>query len=337
GAGRVAADVLTNNEIKLNGRAAVYGDVYGKTVELDGQSAVYGNVYYETLKTGGKSEITGEKIQKHITVNPYPIELGSIAEHAARDNDNNKIPLTEKGKQAIDKDLRFKIDDKDSITLSTGVYYFKKMEINGKSKVKINGNVNIFCEGEVKIDGKSGFNASGNAYDSIIFADKEKGGDGKIQVDGESEIKAVVYAPDSEIEINGKSKAVGHYFGRQGKIDGEGTLQTPDKRIPAAPIKEEDDNLNKIKIKEEDGIIKVEVFTFNAVEINIYNEDGNKLDYARFSAPKDIKGTFEYSYKIKEDIDAEYVCEIRVLGVWDKLVRTKKFEECKTINIKFIQ
>ena len=97
--------------------------------------------------------------------------------------------------------------------------------------------MNIICTGKIKVSGESIFNLD-NVYNLIIFVDKEK--DKKvhkeIEIDGESKIQAVVYAPYSEIKINGKSKAVGHFFGIKSELNGQSTLEIPHKSIPAGKI-----------------------------------------------------------------------------------------------------
>ncbi|MEW6041337.1 MAG: polymer-forming cytoskeletal protein, partial [Elusimicrobiota bacterium] len=241
GKAQVSGNIRSNGEVELNGNTTVTGDVYGKTVELD-----------------GKAQVIGKITQNAVTISSEPVDLTPITTYVMQINDNNKIPLTTKGKSVLNGKLKFKISGKDTLNLSTGTYYFTKIDITGESTVNIAGNVNIICTGEVKISGKSKFNAEGSAYKLIVFIDKkqevsEKDDDdkdeneekdkedaenkddddeeieaGKVKVDGNSKLVAIVYAPYSEIDINGKSNVTGNLFGHSADINGGATLQSPD-------------------------------------------------------------------------------------------------------------
>ncbi|MBI4655317.1 MAG: polymer-forming cytoskeletal protein, partial [Elusimicrobia bacterium] len=354
GQAQVAGNVLSNNEMEINGHVNVYGNVYAKEVDLNGQSIIHENVYFETIKIDAQSKVIGQLIKETVTVSTYPINLEQITRYVINNNDNNKLPLTEKGKSVLDKDLKFKIDDKDKIILSTGVYYFNEIKINGESHVIINGNVDILCQGKVKVDGKSGFNTEGASYNLVIFVDREKDEEsdkkdkeeieaGEIKINGESRIQSVIYAPYSKIEINGKSKAGGHYFGVEASLNGQSILEVPCKLVPVSikPKNEEEQKeettVPEIKIYENEDSVNVEAFTFNEVEITVYDTQDNKIDFARFSAPQNIKGIFDYTYRVKDGIENKYLCEIKVFGIWRKLIKTKRIEKCSQVRVKFVK
>ena len=61
-------------------------------------------------------------------IDPAPIDLVSITSFVWYNNDNSQIPMTHRGKHALDKKLKFKISGKDSITLSSGTYFFSEIK-----------------------------------------------------------------------------------------------------------------------------------------------------------------------------------------------------------------
>jgi len=341
GQGQVSGDIRSNGEIEINGKAIVQGDVFAQEVEIN-----------------GKAEVTGKVVENALKISSAPIDLVLISSSVSQNNDNSKILLTEKGKPAISKEGKFKIEDKDSITLSSGVYYFTGIEIVGQSTVTISGNVNIFCTGKVKIAGKSVFNPDGEAdnptttsllwWDNlVIFVDREKEKDdeieekerdesspcaqerdekdeedkkeieaGKVKIDGESKLVALVYAPYSEIKIDGKSSVIGNFFGLEGKVNGQGTLQAPD-REPIILLAEKEKPQAVLSIAQPEfklgeyysfpnpakngrnPTIHFECGIADKVEIRIYNIAGELVSSEQLvgNSYKIIGGKYVYEYE----------------------------------------
>jgi hypothetical protein len=113
--------------------------------------------------------VTGNVIKDAPKINPYSIDLTQIVGKVIKENDNNKIPLTQKGRKPIDKKGRLVIKDRDTLILSSGTYYFDGIEITGKSELKTEGCVSILCTGDIKILGKIKVNQDKPSDKFVIF------------------------------------------------------------------------------------------------------------------------------------------------------------------------
>jgi cytoskeletal protein CcmA (bactofilin family) len=148
----VEGSIRSNDKVYLIGNVVVEGDVYSKDVYITKNSTVTGNVIKDAPK-----------------INPYPIDLTQIVGKVIKENDNNKIPLTQKGRKPIDKKGRLVIKDRDTLTLSSGTYYFDGIEVTGKSELKAEGCVFIICTGDIKILGKIKVNQGKPSDKFVIF------------------------------------------------------------------------------------------------------------------------------------------------------------------------
>ena len=105
------------------------------------------------------SSVTGSIVQGGVQIASVPISLDTIGVNLSLNNDNSRIPLTQSSTSVLGLDLIFKLESQDSITIPAGNYYFKEIKVAGGARVKISGNVNIFCAGDVLVTGGSEFNA----------------------------------------------------------------------------------------------------------------------------------------------------------------------------------
>jgi cytoskeletal protein CcmA (bactofilin family) len=149
----VEGGIRSNDKVYLIGDVVVGGDVYSKDV-------------YITKKN---STVTGNVIKDAPKINPYSIDLTQIVGKVIKENDNNKIPLTQKGRKPIDKKGRLVIKDRDTLILSSGTYYFDGIEITGKSELKTYGCVSILCTGDIKVLGKIKVNQDKPSDKFVIF------------------------------------------------------------------------------------------------------------------------------------------------------------------------
>ncbi|OGS20311.1 MAG: hypothetical protein A2252_11880 [Elusimicrobia bacterium RIFOXYA2_FULL_39_19] len=307
------------NGIKINGNPKIAGNIRSNgDINLTGKAIVYGDAYAEKIDFTGKSTVTGQIIQNALKTNPTPIDLEEISTIAIQNNDNNIIPLTQKGRNPLDKNLKFKMTDKDSITLSTGLYYFTEMDISGNSTINVNGNVNIFCTGKIKLTGKSVLNYTSNANNLIIFVnknDKSKEAE-KIEITGDSQVKAIIYAPYSAIEISGNTNIAGYLFGLEGRVSGAATLKSPIITINNVVSMYNKASIASLNIfadptfklgeiysypnpaKQTNPKIHIEVGVADKLEIKIFNMNGEQIHSANLTdLPQVIDNKYVYDYE----------------------------------------
>ncbi|MBI5573839.1 MAG: hypothetical protein HY919_04720 [Elusimicrobia bacterium] len=331
--------LMGTEEIKINGKSQVTGDVRSNDeIDINGQVSIYGSVYAETIKITGKSEVTGEIIQNAVKISSVPIDLVMISSYVSQNNDNEKI-----SSDILDENLKFKISDKDTITLSTGTYYFTALEISGGAVVNIAGNVHIFCAGKMHISGQSGLNTGGNKNDLIIFVDSSDDKDnsekinpalsgetlrkGGVKIDGQSELTAIVYAPYSNIKIDGKSKAVGSLFARMADVNGESTIsinQPQTQTLASIGVKKAGADAtfalgevysfpNPAK-RGKCPTLHIECGVADWVEIRIYNIAGELVDSTEIrNQPMEVrdKYAYEYNWDISDIASGVYIYIVR--------------------------
>ncbi|MBI5573280.1 MAG: fibronectin type III domain-containing protein [Elusimicrobia bacterium] len=317
------------NELKVNGQGKIYGNARSNNkVKLDGQAFIDGDVYGSTITLTGNSRIMGQMSQNAPTLSTDAIDLDTIQNYVSQNNDNSNIPQTQKGKPAIVNGV-LTLSGQDSLTITTGTYYFTDIDISGGAVVNISGQVNIFCTGKIQISGQSRFNTGGNKNDLAIFVnssdDKDKSE--KIKIDGQSELTAIVYAPYSGLKIDGKSKAVGSLFARTADVNGESTISVNQpqtqtlasigvKKAEAAPtftLGEVYSFPNPAKR----GVnlkIHIECGVADKVEIKMYNIAGELVHSTElYGMPSDIRGkyAYEYNWDISDIASGVYIYIVR--------------------------
>ncbi|RLE37122.1 hypothetical protein DRJ17_07220, partial [Candidatus Woesearchaeota archaeon] len=292
GKAKATGDVRSNGDILLNGNALIDGDAQGDTV---------------TLK--GKSQITGEIEEGVPPTSPYPIDLKEIEEEVRIENDNNKVPLTEKGKDPW-KDGALQVGDNDSFTLSEGTYYITGLKVTGKASLILQGKIAIFCTGKVQIAGHSSANQNGDPFDFILFCNTPE----TLSVTGKGELSAIIYAPDSQIIINGQGIVLRNMFGKLVTLNGEAEVRSIDEKrttsstLTSASLNTSDTNTTFVKgeiysypnpaKRGKWPTIHVEVGKADTVEITIYNVAGEPVHSVElYEDPDSINGKYAYEYR----------------------------------------
>ncbi len=174
--------------------------------------------------------------------------------------------------------------------------------------------VNILCTGKIDVSGKSLLNPEGDVSNLVIFIDKEKPKKGEqVKVDGNSEMRAIVYAPYSEVKIGGKSRVKGNYFALSGHINGEAELEMPGRESYQPPMASACAGISRAGTNEEFKLGEVYSFPNPAkqcnptihfecgiaekVEIRIYNIAAELVKAAEITKqPEIINGKYAYEY-----------------------------------------
>ncbi|MCG2724731.1 MAG: NHL repeat-containing protein, partial [Elusimicrobia bacterium] len=87
------------------------------------------------------------------------------------------------------------------------------------------------------------------------------------------------------------------------------------------------------RIKNRNGKIFVNAEVSEIVQIKVYDSYGQETDFKDFSAPKDVKGVFKYTYSLKEA--SLNSCEIKLFSDLDSdLVEYNEFKNCAVIVIE---
>jgi hypothetical protein len=209
--------------LELSGNADIVGTVKSNAVvSLKGNAGILGDVAASTITLSGKARITGQQTSGVTPLLLEPVYLPDIVLTASGTNNNNLVDP----KYLVDG--RLTVSAQAELTLSTGTYYFKGIELSGGCNVSVNGKVNILTEGEVSISGGSSLNASGPASALNLFVNTES----TLTFTGGGSLAAYVYAPYSRLKLSGKALLGGHYFLRSADVSGTGNVIQSGESLP---------------------------------------------------------------------------------------------------------
>src|SRR5688572_5403115 len=190
-------DVTITGDTMLKGdaRAGVNGEV-----TLNGGITVTGNI--------------GNRIK--------PLDMPPVdASDAAMYNDNANLPLIQQGGQMrspVDRQGDFVLDSGDVYTMPPGTYYFRNITINGGATLNITGKTIIYATGNVTRNGGTWVNNNTQKAENLQLY--MTGGTANFTSD--NGFYGVIYAPNTDVTVNGSADFFGAAVGRTLKFSGSG-------------------------------------------------------------------------------------------------------------------
>ncbi len=172
-------NIFSNGNISLTGNTLIDGDAYCSPEENIG---IIGN-----------AEVTGGK--------------GSLGERIS-------LPaVTTVPQEAVNKGL---IDTPQILT--AGTYTCSGIKLSGNDQLTINGNVRLYCTGDIQITGNGGIN--GVPTNFHIYCS----GNVDISLAGNDRFFGTIYAPESEIKITGDGNVYGQFVCNTIQLNGNGKI-----------------------------------------------------------------------------------------------------------------
>lgn len=206
---RLAGDrgsICSDGPINVVGRPTVRGDaVAGKD---------------EKVSLRGRAEVTGRVGNRLTPLNLPPVD----ASDAARDNDNDAAPPISKGhgsksRDAIDSHGDFELESGEVYDLPAGTYYLRNLFIKGNSVLNIVGPTTIYVTGKIVRAGTSEVNNRTQLAQNLQILSTG----GNIDVASNTPFYGVIYAPQSDVSLQGNNDLFGAIVGRTLKIVGNPT------------------------------------------------------------------------------------------------------------------
>jgi hypothetical protein len=200
-------------EMAVTGGANPYGDFFSEgQMTFSGGSSATGSVACDvgiTLSSSSyivgdaspgpgyavsaPSHVTGSTAPLSASVNLPQIDAGALAD-AQANNNNSTIP------PAHYVSGNFSLGGGGVLTLSPGIYYFKKFTISGGASVILTGPTVIYCTGAFTVSGGSIDNTTANPDNLQIYCTSSD----KVTYSGTSAGYANIYAPNSsEVVVSG--------------------------------------------------------------------------------------------------------------------------------------
>jgi Flp pilus assembly protein TadG len=189
-------------------------------IHIDGTALIRGDARagkgYHVIMTGN-TEVTGS-----IGSRLKPLNLPYVdASQAAVENDNGQVPLIPEGnswKSPIDAAGNFVLDGNRSIELPPGTYYFHDFILTGHARFDVSGHVTIYVTGDFERAGTTivNNNTQKPANLTILMTG------GRADVTSGNDFHGVIYAPNTEVTIDGSADLYGAVVGRTLTITGSG-------------------------------------------------------------------------------------------------------------------
>jgi hypothetical protein len=206
--------------------------------------------YVNEIKINGRNvRITGQVVQ----VQSCDIDVSQIIDKARQNNNNSVIPS-----QFI-RDGKLKLENNDSLTLPSGVYYFKEIKVSGRAVLEFLGPATVVVEGDVSVDGQGQIKTN-PVFLRIIST-------GEFKVEGQGVIYGGIVG--NKVEIKGRGQIFGGVISRDFKGEGQGAVHF-DKGL----------GLDRIEVFPSEVTIKVvETVQLTAVAKDIF---GNEISCVAF-------------------------------------------------------
>ncbi len=192
-----ATKLLSGGDVGSNG----YVDITG-TAEINGDA---GSASADQLAIGGAAVVSGDTTTTAPMQVFDPVTTADIAFAKA----NNTAPGGLSGTYTFNpgnKSLR--VSPSNNLTLASGIYYFSSMDISGNIVIPAGSTVKIYIDGDIQVQSLARINIAGKPIQLQIYSRGTL-----IRVNGGAEMRAVVYAPDTEIRLTGGGDLYGAYVG----------------------------------------------------------------------------------------------------------------------------
>ena len=189
-------------------------------VTLASGADVFGNAQGSSVNQleGSGTSISGSQIST-----PIPDEFDSIDFDSVGANDNDRINTESPppyGAEFYNPNTReLVIDQGKNLTLTSGTYHFSNLYLRGGSQLRIDGQVEIFIEQEMRFDNGTVANLSQTPDQFKINV-----GAGPVNIQGGNQLHAAIYAPDADVRVENGSGFFGGIIGKTLTFAGGGGL-----------------------------------------------------------------------------------------------------------------
>ncbi len=190
-------------------------------INLEGNPIVNGDANpgknHQTTLSGG-AIVTGNTSPRLRPLNLPTVDISAYEFN----NDNHLLPGIPKGKQLVspvDGRGNFLVDGGKTYDMPSGTYYFNDLTLTGNSTLNITGPTNIYLSGKLDTAGGYLINTTSIASNLRIFM----AGLTAI-VTSKVDLFAVIYAPNTQVEVRGSAGFYGAAVGKTLLVTGTGDI-----------------------------------------------------------------------------------------------------------------
>lgn len=196
-----------------------------KFVQVRGSSKVCGSAWSAgRIEVKGKAQITGKQYPYSPLYETPRLKALFNKYSKASSNLNSEIRNSEKGGRPFKDTGDFVLSDNDCYTLAPGNYFFRSLRLTGGATLDVREWANIYVAGPVEVSGGSHVNCWLEDPLACLIMSQSGG----ITISGDSEVYAMIYAPDSAVAIEG-SEVFGSVIGGEVNLEGDAQVHLSDK------------------------------------------------------------------------------------------------------------
>ncbi len=187
-AGDIGTNSVARGKMKLNGNVAVHGNA---KVGPGGDPS-------RVISLRGRATITGTSSAAQNSFPNTPVSIPPT--------------LTNRG--------NLRISGNDTLTLPGGIYWYENIQVTGNGQLTFAGPAVLYVSDKIKVRGK-GIGSAGNLPPNLIIyvGGEDQDNDDKVQLGGDAEVFAGIFAPDAKVKINGHAALYGAIVGRDTKVN----------------------------------------------------------------------------------------------------------------------
>ena len=194
-------DLVADGSLSIGGSAVVNGDVKGGSVSSGGGATVTGSI---------------SPVRRALSFPPVDTSEVELV------NDNDLLPEYEQGNNLVsplDGNRNFSISSGLSYEIPPGTYYFNDLSLSGQASLNISGPTTIYLTGDLDTSGGDVINSS---QDPNSFRILMTGGTAVINAS--IDWYGLLYAPNSEVTVNGSGDVYGAIVGADVEFSGTGEI-----------------------------------------------------------------------------------------------------------------
>ena len=193
--------VCSSGNVTLLSGANIFGNAAGSNVQVPpfGNAQVHGTI----------SGPENTEVVAYEPPNPSDINNSTIV----------NPPFTPPGWGFIRGNNNLVVDNGRNLTLDAGTYHFNDVRVAGGSHILLNGPVEIFVDGELRLDNGTDINSTQRPGDLIYTVDR-----GPVNLQGGLQLRAVIYAPNANVTVGNGVDVSGTITGRTLEIQGGAQL-----------------------------------------------------------------------------------------------------------------
>ena len=182
-------------------------------ITVDTGAEVYGNA------AGSNVHVTNNRAHVHGTISgPSTFDLEPPL--APTFNDNNTVDDNPPyGKPYLRSNNDLIVDQGRTLTLEAGTYHFRDMLVKGGGKLRVNGRVEVFVDGQMIFNNGTNTNIERRPADFVLNV-----GQGPVELEGGNNLHAVIYAPKASVLVRGNADFSGSITGRTLELQGGAKL-----------------------------------------------------------------------------------------------------------------